>query len=105
MDTVINYLALSGFKESVTKVEQEYHREQAKQSEKARLSVIAQDIFWTYQVDHRNWEKYSRELNARIEDAHRSQASQVRFSMLRCMIERCSVFYSLSISISEERNN
>ena len=86
MNTTINYVALSGSKESVNEAEIEYNREQVRQSEQARLAVIAQDIVWAYQVDEKNWEKYPRELNVRIEDAHASKMTSVSASVSRIIL-------------------
>ena len=83
MDTTINYFALSGSTQSVSEAENEYNREQVRQSEQARLAVIARDIVWAYQVDEKNWEKYSCELNARIEDAHASEVKSVSAGMFQ----------------------
>ncbi|CAF0990647.1 unnamed protein product [Rotaria sordida] len=70
MDILTGYLKLFGSKESVTEAENEYYREQVKQSEQARLITIAQDIIWAFKIDDKNWEKYPPELNAHIEDAY-----------------------------------
>ncbi|CAF5163526.1 unnamed protein product, partial [Rotaria magnacalcarata] len=51
MSIVIGYVKLYGSKESVTEVENEYYREQAKQSEQARLMAIARDIIWAFEKD------------------------------------------------------
>ena len=48
-----------------------------RQSEQTRLAVIARDIIWAYQIDEKNWEKYSREVKIRIEDAHASKLTKV----------------------------
>lgn len=85
MNTIINYFALVGSKESVTEAENEYNREQVRQSEQARLAVIARDIIWTYRNNERNWEMYSRELNAQIEDAHASRLAKVSANELRIL--------------------
>ena len=73
MNITNGYLKLFGSKESVTQSENEYHRIQTKQSEQARLAVIARDIVWAYKIDDNTSEKYSSELNARIEDAYSSK--------------------------------
>ncbi|CAF2899647.1 unnamed protein product [Rotaria sp. Silwood2] len=44
MDILIGYFKLFDSKESVTQAENEYYREQVKQSEQAHLTVIARDI-------------------------------------------------------------
>jgi hypothetical protein len=77
MDINIGYMKLYGSKKSVMEAENEYLREQAKQSEQARLEAIARNIIWAYKIKDNNWEKYSAELNAHIEDAYSSQVPSV----------------------------
>jgi len=77
MNINIGYMKLYGSKESVTEAENEYYREQTKQSEQARLEAIARNIIWAYKINDNNWEKYSPELNAHIEDAYSSQVPSV----------------------------
>ncbi|CAF2131733.1 unnamed protein product [Rotaria magnacalcarata] len=80
MSIVIGCVKLFGSKESVTEVENEYYREQAKQSEQARLMAIARDIIWAFEKDDKNWEKYVPELNALIEDAYTSQLETFEYT-------------------------
>ena len=77
MNINIGYVKFFGSKESVTQIENMYHREQTKQSERARLAVIARDIIWAYKIADNSWDKYSPELNASIEDAHSSHIPSV----------------------------
>ena len=70
-------MKLSGLKESVNEFEKEYYRVQVKQSEQARLMVIARNIIWAYQIDLNTSEKYSPELNSHIEDAFSSKNPSV----------------------------
>jgi hypothetical protein len=77
MNITIGYFKLFGSKESVMQAENEYHREQAKQSEQARLAAVARDIIWAYKIDDNTSEKYSPQLNARIEDAYSSKVPSV----------------------------
>jgi hypothetical protein len=103
MDTNRNYLSLSGSKDSVKEAENEYYREQIRQSERARLTMAAQDIVWAYEVDENEWEKYSRELNARIEDAYSSGVSKVSFNMFTYLMIFYFVCGSLIISTTGAR--
>ncbi|CAF2651673.1 unnamed protein product [Rotaria sp. Silwood2] len=80
MNILIGYCKLSGSKESVTEAENEYYREQTKQSEQARLMAIARDIIWAFEKDDKNWEKYVPELNALIEDAFISKLQTFKYS-------------------------
>jgi hypothetical protein len=77
MDIVIGYFKLVGPKDAVRESENEYYREQTKQSEQARLIAIARNIIWAYKSNSSNFEKYSPELNARIEDAFNSRILSV----------------------------
>lgn len=77
MQIQIGYMKLSGLKESVNEVENEYYRTQVKQSEQARLAAIARNIIWAYQIDPNTSEKYPPELNERIEDAYSSKNHSV----------------------------
>lgn len=81
MQIQIGYMKLSGLKESVNEVENEYYRIQVKQSEQARLAAIARDIIWAYQIDPNTSEKYSAELNAHIEDAYSSKNPSVNLRL------------------------
>lgn len=82
MNIQIGYMKFSGSKESVSEVEKEYYRIQANQSEQARLSAIARNIIWAYQIDLNTSEKYPPELNARIEDAFSSRNPSVKSQSL-----------------------
>ncbi|CAF1359679.1 unnamed protein product [Adineta steineri] len=77
MNIQIGYLKLFGSEQSVIEADNEYHKEQAQQSEQARLAVIARDVIWAYKINDNNWEKYSSELNIRIEDEYSSKRSTV----------------------------
>lgn len=90
MDTTINYVSLSGSKESVTEADNEYNREQVRQTKQAPLAIIARETVWAYQTIENKWRKYSRQLNARIEDAHLSRLARVSFIVFTYLIERCS---------------
>ncbi|CAF1230748.1 unnamed protein product [Adineta ricciae] len=73
VDMKIGYLRLYGSKEAVREAESEYLRQQVKQSEEARLAVIARDIIWAYKIGENQWEKYSSDINALIEDQYTSK--------------------------------
>ena len=77
VDMKIGYLRLYGSKEAVREAESEYLRQQVKQSEQARLAVIARDIIWAYKIGDNQWEKYSSEINALIEDQYTSKLQSV----------------------------
>lgn len=81
MNIVIGYIKLFGAKEGVRQVEMRYYQEQARQSEQARLAVIARDIIWAVKTDDTHWGKYVPELNARIEDAHSSKLPKVNINL------------------------
>ena len=81
MQIQIGYMKLSGLKESVNEVENEYYRIQVKQSEQARLAAIARNIIWAYQIDSNTSEKYTPELNTRIEDAYSSKNLSVNLRL------------------------
>ncbi|CAF0757202.1 unnamed protein product [Rotaria sp. Silwood1] len=80
MDILIGYFKIFGSKESVTEAENEYYREQVKQSEQARLNAIARDIIWAFKIDDKNWIKYAPELNAHIEDAYSSKLPTFQYT-------------------------
>ncbi len=91
MNITIGYLKLYGSKEIVREAENEYNRVKAAQSEQARLAAIARNIIWAYKIDNNTSEKYSPELNARIEDAYSSKISSVslfRFKQLTLIITK-----------------
>lgn len=87
MNICIGYLKLYGSKDAVKEAELNYQREQTKQSEQARLAVIARNIIWAYKTDDIRWEKYSPEVNARIEDQYSSKISSVSYCLLFLFIK------------------
>jgi hypothetical protein len=101
MNINIGYLKLFGSKESVKEAENEYLREQVKQSEQARLTVIARNIIWAYKVDENHWEKYLPELNAHIEDQHLSKIPTVSHYRIKRSICSSPKARSLKADIGE----
>ncbi|CAF3834464.1 unnamed protein product [Rotaria sp. Silwood1] len=79
MDIHTGYCKLFGSKESVRETENEYYRQQTKQSEHARLMVVARDIIWAFKKNENNWEKFPSELNAHIEDAFISKLKTFKY--------------------------
>ncbi|CAF1357967.1 unnamed protein product [Rotaria magnacalcarata] len=80
MDIHTGYCKLFGSKESVREAENEYYRQQTKQSEHARLMVVARDVIWAFKKDENDWEKFPSELNARIEDAFISKLKMFKYT-------------------------
>ncbi|CAF1094066.1 unnamed protein product [Rotaria sordida] len=80
MDIHTGYCKLFGSKESVREAENEYYRQQTKQSEHARLMIVARDVIWAFKKDDNNWEKFSSELNAHIEDAFISKLKGFKYT-------------------------
>ncbi|CAF1430186.1 unnamed protein product, partial [Adineta steineri] len=83
MNIQIGYLKLFGSEQLVIEADNEYHKEQAQQSEQARLAVIARDVIWAYKINDNNWEKYSSELNIRIEDEYSSKRSTFSYTDIK----------------------
>ena len=81
MNIIIGFLKFSGSKEAVSQVETEYHKQQAKQIEQAHFAAITRDVVWAYKIDEKTSEKYSADLNGRIEAAHLSKVLTVRLSL------------------------
>jgi hypothetical protein len=83
LNIIMGSVKLSGPKDDVAIAEKEYYRIRGEQSEQARLALIARDIIWAYQVDTIKWDKYTPQLNARIEDASISKLPSVSVNFVR----------------------
>lgn len=71
-----NKIELFGEVNKVKEAKRIYLEEKANQSEQARLDAIARNVMWAYAIGENLWEKFSREQNARIEDAYLSEQKQ-----------------------------
>jgi hypothetical protein len=77
MNINTGYIKLSGPKESVTLAENEFLRITSIQTRQAHVIEISRYVMWTFQTNDANWEKYTPDLNARIEDAYKSNCLTV----------------------------
>lgn len=100
MNITIGYLKLFGSKEAVIEAENNYYREQIKQSEQARLAAIARNIIWAYKINDNTSEKYSPELNARIEDAYSSKVSSVSIGITTLFLQENDIFSLIILTIN-----
>lgn len=77
VDISIGYLKLEGEKNSLSKAYEKYLLKAKEESEQARLEANARDVIWSYQINEKTWERYSRKLNSEIEDAYLSKSNKV----------------------------